>query len=177
MTVIALDVEELKLYLDDFEGFKLKMNISSPRVSIDKEFRYLFNIALGKIIKKPEIKLWLTPWIIILNKEQTFVGSLCFKGAPDLNGTIEVGYDVDEYYWNNGIATEALKGMIRHVHEIGRVKYIKAETEWDNLSSQAVLKKCGLSRYKYSRGSIWWRMKLIHNLNLPTENSSHHIET
>lgn len=159
MTVIALDTEELRLYVDDFSGFKLKMNISSQRDSVDKEFKYLFNIALNKIVDKPELKFWLTPWIILLKDDRTFVGSICFKGSPDFNGTVEVGYDVDELYWNNGIATEALRGMINHISKIGKVKIIKAETEWDNLSSHAVLKKCGLTRYKYGRGIIWWRLK------------------
>lgn len=171
MTVIALSTEELRLYVDDFNSFKLKMDILSQRDSIDKEFRYLFSIALEKIIKKPELRFWLTPWIIILKNERTIVGSICFKGAPDFNGTVEVGYDVDELYWNNGIATEAIKGMIKQSHELGRVKYIKAETEWDNLSSQAVLRKCGMSRYKYGRGSIWWRIKVIHHLSLPNDTS------
>lgn len=171
MTVIALDVDELRLYLDDFNGFKLKMNISSQRDSIDQEFRYLFNIALKKIIKKPELRLWLTPWIIILKDERTFVGSICFKGVPDFNRTVEIGYDVDELYWNNGIATEALRGMTDHISKIGQIKFITAETEWDNLSSQAVLKKSGMTRYKYGRGSIWWRAKLSQNLNLPNETS------
>lgn len=171
MTVIALDEEELKLYVDDFDGFKMKMNISSQRDSIDKEFRYLFNIALKKIIKKPELRFWLTPWIIVLNADCTIVGNICFKGAPDFNGTVEIGYDVDELYWNNGIATEALMGMIEHTPELGRVKYIKAETEWDNLSSQAVLRKCGMVRYKYGQGSIWWRMKMIPSFNLTKRNN------
>ncbi|MBE0449272.1 MAG: GNAT family N-acetyltransferase [Clostridia bacterium] len=166
MTVIALDVEELRLYLDDFDGFKLIMNLTSQRESIDKEFRYLFNIALKKIIKNPELRFWLTPWIIILKTDRTIVGNLCFKGAPDFNRTVEIGYDVDELYWNKGIATEALMGMIEYTPELGLVKYIKAETEWDNLSSQAVLRKCGMARYKYGQGSIWWRIKVIQNFKL-----------
>jgi RimJ/RimL family protein N-acetyltransferase len=166
LTVIALDEEELRLYVDDFDGFKMKMDISSQRDSIDKEFRHLFTKALKKIINKPELRFWLTPWVIILKNERAFAGSICFKGAPDLNGTVEVGYDVDELYWNNGIATEALMGMIAHTQKLGRVRYIKAETEWDNLPSQAVLRKCGMARYKYGQGSIWWRIKVIQSFNL-----------
>ena len=80
------------------------------------------------------------------------VGSTSVYGEP---GEREVTYWVDRAYWGRGIATEALRELVRQVPE--RPLYARAAT--DNTGSLRVLEKCGFrvtaqaSGYAHARGA------------------------
>ncbi len=61
--------------------------------------------------------------------------------------TAEVGlfYAVSPLYQRQGYATEAVKGMIDYAFQNLLVKQIIATTEYDNLASQAVMRKLGMT--------------------------------
>jgi len=79
------------------------------------------------------------------------VGSAAVYGEP---GEREVTYWVDRAYWGRGIATEALRELVRQVPE--RPLYARAAA--DNAGSLRVLEKCGFrttaraSGYANARG-------------------------
>ncbi|WP_328975715.1 GNAT family N-acetyltransferase [Streptomyces canus] len=80
------------------------------------------------------------------------VGSASVYGEP---GEREVTYWVDRAYWGRGIATEALRELVRQVPE--RPLYARAAA--DNTGSLRVLEKCGFrvtaqaSGYAHARGA------------------------
>jgi len=55
----------------------------------------------------------------------------------------EIGYWLGEKYWNRGIATKALKAMIKYTFDTFLVSRIFAHVFESNESSIRVLKKCG----------------------------------
>jgi [ribosomal protein S5]-alanine N-acetyltransferase len=64
---------------------------------------------------------------------------------------IEVGYRFHRSYWGQGIATEVCKALVEYGFTQVGLQKIVGITHPDNLASQKVLKKCGLSFEKK-----WW---------------------
>jgi len=103
-----------------------------------------FHEMLNGCVKHPKDWLWYTNWQIFLRSDGTCIGSLCFKGGP-ANGSVEIGYGIDEPYQNQGYATEAVKAAAEWAFSSESVYFIMAETEKDNQASIGVLKKNGFT--------------------------------
>ena len=89
----------------------------------------------------PEARQWYAPWIIRLADGES-VGELCFKGlSPD--GTVEIGYGIDDAFRGCGYATEAVAAVTEWAARQPGVSRIEAETAPDNAASQRVLAKAG----------------------------------
>lgn len=73
------------------------------------------------------------------------VGNIGFHGPPTEQGTVEIGYDIVDSLWGQGIATQACAAIVG-VARAGGAAEVIAETEPDNLGSQRVLIKNGFVR-------------------------------
>lgn len=73
----------------------------------------------------------------------TLVGSGGFKGKPDTDGTVEIGYSVLPEFQNLGYATEAVRGLVTWALSQKSVGRVIAEVFPDNIPSVRVLTKCG----------------------------------
>lgn len=77
------------------------------------------------------------------NAEQTtLIGSGGFKGKPDADGTVEIGYGVLPEFQNKGYATEAVRGLVTWALSQKSVGRVIAEAFPDNVPSVRVLAKC-----------------------------------
>ena len=73
------------------------------------------------------------------------VSSIGFKGEPDAEGTVEIGYSVLERYQGRGIACEMVGGLCEWAFSDCRVRRVIAQTEPENRASVAVLLKNGFA--------------------------------
>src|SRR5436189_6247905 len=64
-----------------------------------------FKYSLEKISGDAEEKTWWT-YLPVCKNENMLIGSCGYKGKPDKNGMIEIGYEVAETYRRRGFATE-----------------------------------------------------------------------
>jgi [ribosomal protein S5]-alanine N-acetyltransferase len=86
------------------------------------------------------------PWhfyYLLLREPRTLIGTCGFKGAPDADGRVEVGYSVLEQFRCRGLATEAVRALIQAAFEAGASE-IAAETYPSLLPSLRVMAKCGM---------------------------------
>lgn len=60
-----------------------------------------------------------------------------------MNDEREVGYWIGYPYWNKGLATEALNGLIRYCKNTLRLRSLIITTDTNNKASQHVALKCG----------------------------------
>jgi ribosomal-protein-alanine N-acetyltransferase len=90
----------------------------------------------------PEWQGWLA-WYAIRtdNDYPVLCGSVGFKGPPDKQGTVEIGYSVLPEFRGQGLATEMVAGIIQWAGHRPEVKRIEAETNIDNRASIRVLEK------------------------------------
>ena len=111
----------------------------------DHEMKKAYSEMLDIMLKLNGCEEWGSDWKIS-SKTGAIVGGIGFKGAPDAEGMVEIGYGIDEAYRQNGYATEALSGMVKWALQQDGVEYISAQTEPDNKISQNVLLKNGFYR-------------------------------
>ena len=85
-------------------------------------------------------------WYLVLGHGDD--GELCgicgFKGAPDAQGAVEVGYSVLAQHRNTGIATEAVGRLLRWAFSHARVQRVVAETLPHLRQSIRVMQKNGV---------------------------------
>lgn len=85
---------------------------------------------------------WACDWnIYLLNG--TYVGGIGFKGIPNKEGKVEIGYGIDEAFRRKGYATEAVGAMLMWAMEQEDVSCVQAQAEEHNEGSKKVLKKNG----------------------------------
>lgn len=114
----------------------------------DEELKKAYGEMIDGMKKAPEREEWTSDWTIGLKDGRT-VGGIGFKGVPDENGTVEVGYGIDEEFRRQGYAGEALGAMVDWCFEQPGVLCVQAQTDPDNLNSQKVLKKNGFVPHGY----------------------------
>ncbi|MBW2522539.1 MAG: GNAT family N-acetyltransferase [Deltaproteobacteria bacterium] len=85
-------------------------------------------------------------WLARADPRQVLIGYGGFKGMPDGDGNVELGYAVLEEHQRRGYAFEALSELIRWAHADRRVRRIAAEARVELIPSIRLLEKLGFRR-------------------------------
>ena len=84
-------------------------------------------------------------WVQLDGGERVAIGNGGFKGRPDADGMVEVGYSVMDAYQRRGLCTEAVGALIAWAFSHPEVARVVAETNPDNIASIRVMEKNGLT--------------------------------
>ena len=84
------------------------------------------------------------------------IGGAGFKGPPDDQGVVEVGYGFAASARRHGYATEAVLALCALAISRGVVAVI-AETHVDNAASERVLERCGFAATSRDAEMTYWR--------------------
>ncbi len=104
----------------------------------------IYDYTLKQAREDPEGYTWWS-YLVLLKSEPLLIGSCGYKGRPNKQGQVEIGYEIAPDYRNNGFATELTMGLIDHAAQFPEVKEIKAHTLSFVSPSTQVLKKCGFA--------------------------------
>jgi ribosomal-protein-alanine N-acetyltransferase len=89
-----------------------------------------------------------SPWgfyfMLLRDPASTVIGTCGFKGPPDAQGSVEVGYSVVPFAQRRGYATEAVQALIACAFERG-ARSVAAETLPHLTASIGVMDKCGMN--------------------------------
>jgi ribosomal-protein-alanine N-acetyltransferase len=92
----------------------------------------------------PEWEGWLAWYAVRIDRGHPMLcGSVGFRGPPDKQGMVEIGYSVLPEFQGEGLATEMVGGIVQWAKQQPEVKQIEAETNADNKASIGVLEKNG----------------------------------
>lgn len=96
----------------------------------------------------PEESGWWS-WYFVLHNRVTghrmLIGSGGFKGPPDENGTVEIGYSLLPPYRKRGYTTEAVEALVTWAFGHPEVVRVIAEALPGNTASVRILQKVGFS--------------------------------
>jgi [ribosomal protein S5]-alanine N-acetyltransferase len=102
--------------------------------------------------------LYYTFWTIISKQENVMVADCCFKGEPNANREIEIGYGTYPNFEGKGFMTEAVGELVRWAFEQPNVQSVTAQTAQSNIASQKILQKNNFVQYGQTDENILWRI-------------------
>ncbi|WP_246943397.1 GNAT family N-acetyltransferase [Bacillus pinisoli] len=111
---------------------------------------------LEQLKKDPTLLGW-GPWFVMYNEQ--FIGDIGFKGKPNQENTVEVGYGIIPIAQGKGYATEAVGELIRWSFTTGKVDKIIAECLVTNVPSIRVLDKLGMKQTYQNLDMLFWELQ------------------
>lgn len=161
LILVPLTYEQLIKYCKADNSLEKEMHLNETFRIIPPELKEaLEQTILPDVADKNKNYLYSTLWIIILKLENKMVGDLCFKGEPNADGEIEIGYGTYEEFRKRGIMTEAVEGMVCWAGKQPNVKAIIASTEKDNIASSLILEKNNFIKTGETGTLFNWRFEL-----------------
>lgn len=161
LSIKPLDFGQLQKYLNNDNSLEQELCVGKSNRLISSELKEALELAILPLVSENRADyLFFTLWTIILKSENRMVGDLCFKGLPDNNGNVEIGYGTYENFRGKGYMTEAVGGMIAWTETHPKVKSIIAETDKTNLASMVILQKNGFVKSGESDDFFHWKLQL-----------------
>lgn len=122
------------------------------------EFRDAFTPAYRRWKEHPPLRDWWTYLIVHLPDNQ-LIGSCGYKGEPDINGTVEIGYEIKSSYRNQGFGKEVARILTENALHSRMVKRIIAHTLPFENASTSVLRSTGFTMIEEvkddAEGLVW----------------------
>ncbi|MBK8955218.1 MAG: GNAT family N-acetyltransferase [Saprospiraceae bacterium] len=117
---------------------------------------------MDKLRENPDHVHWLT-YFVWHREAGKIIGSGGYKGMPDSNGCVEIGYEIFPEYQNRGFATEFAEGLVANAFTNPKVNTIVAHTLSEENASTRILKKIGFNKlgeiHDPDDGLIWrWEL-------------------
>lgn len=102
--------------------------------------------TLARLQEAPANAEWWM-WYIVLpdGDSRTLIGTSGFKGPPNGDGIVEVGYALLKAFQKQGYAAEALGGLVARAFTHPEVKAVRAQTLPTHAASIAVMTRNGLN--------------------------------
>lgn len=98
-------------------------------------------------------------WLIVHAADAAIIGDIGFKGPPDRDGVVEIGYSVVPGYRRQGYASEAAGALV--IWGLGQpgVTRVRAECYRNNQASIGVLKRVGLTVVAEDGELLLWEIR------------------
>lgn len=109
------------------------------------EFRDTFTPSYHRWKAHPPLRDWWV-YLIIHVQDNMLIGSCGYKGEPDANGMVEIGYEVIPSYREKGLGTETAKGLLDHAFLHPSVRKVIAHTMAEENASGHILEKLGFAQ-------------------------------
>ncbi len=158
LTIIALTVQQMRWQRDDFGRLEQAVGLAVSGQRLEDELRPIVSRAISHMRRRPYHVHWHCQWAAVLQEESRIIGSLAFKGPPDRDNAVEIGYGFDPFYHNRGLATEAVAEMVRWALEDDSVEAVIAETANTNVASMRVLQKVGFTITSATDRFLYWKI-------------------
>ena len=98
-------------------------------------------------------------WVMTLKDDNQAIGTFSYHNWERNQYRAEIGYDLNEKHWNQGITTEAVTRMIRFGIEQMQLHRVEAVLLPDNHASARVLEKVGFQREGIARKRLFMKGK------------------
>jgi RimJ/RimL family protein N-acetyltransferase len=101
--------------------------------------------------------IFYTFWVVVEKSSAIVVAELGFKGPPDKNGAVEIGYGTMPGYEGRGFMAEAVAGMYEWAKEQKGITTILASINKTNRASLRIVQKNNFELYQQKEDMLWWR--------------------
>lgn len=130
--------------IEDRVEFAKLLGALVPETWPPDNLRDVLGYFYGLYKEHPGWEGWLTWYAIRIDGDYPILcGGIGFKGPPDKQGMVEIGFSVLPEFQGQGLATEMVAGIVQWAKQQPQVKRIEAETNIENQASIRVLEKNG----------------------------------
>ncbi len=98
-----------------------------------------------QVKKDPSLEKW-GGHLIVYRPDNLLIGSCGYKGQPNAQGEVEIGYEIKASHRERGLATEAANALVDYAFTFPEVKSIIAHTLLEENPSAKVLTKIGFKK-------------------------------
>lgn len=145
LELIACSAELSALAYRPVEELEAALGCPIARDWLDDEARFLISYYADWVVADRRQLGW-GLWLLREKAHDCVIGSAGFKGRPDWNGMIELGYGIAPSFQRRGYASEAAHRLVEWAFAQPGVKSIGAECLPGNLGSRRVLESLGMVR-------------------------------
>ena len=157
LTIISLNVEYLKLLINNPRELELKLSLNESYSDLSSELKKAMEVRHSKALVDELNYIWYTNWIIVSKDKNHNIGGIMLKGPPNKDGEVVIGYYTLTEYQGNGYMTEAVNNLTNWLLNQPHVRFVIADTEKDNIASHRVLEKAGANMYQETEELYFWR--------------------
>jgi ribosomal-protein-alanine N-acetyltransferase len=141
------DVDDALAYRDDREFARYLPHIPQPFTRRDAE----------EFVARNMDEPWdMLPTFAVVIDDHV-IGTVNLEINPATR-TAMLGYAISRAYWGRGIAAEAAAAVIARAFATYDLVHIWASTQSDNVRSQRVMEKLGMSCYRTERDQVYFRV-------------------
>jgi ribosomal-protein-alanine N-acetyltransferase len=161
LIIKPLTYNQLEKYMLNDNSLEQELSLNETSRSISPELKEaLEQTILPNVADTSTNYLYSTLWTLISKKDNKMVGDLCFVGAPNADGEIEIGYGTYDIFAGLGYMTEAVDGMILWAKKQPKIRAIIADTEKQNTASFRVLEKNDFVKIGENETLQKWRLSV-----------------
>ncbi|QRR04301.1 GNAT family N-acetyltransferase [Dyadobacter sandarakinus] len=127
------------------------------------EFRDTFTPSYHRWKAHPPLRDWWV-YLVIHTSDNMLIGSCGYKGEPDGNGMVEIGYEIMASHRQKGLGKEIAKGLVDHAFRQSIVKKITAHTLREENPSVKILEGLGFvqtDNVNDPEDGLLWRWELL----------------
>ncbi|MFO7680405.1 MAG: bifunctional GrpB family protein/GNAT family N-acetyltransferase [Chloroflexota bacterium] len=159
LQLIALSIEQLYSFRQDPSLLAASLNLPLTADITHPVVHQAVSIKLSKMrLADATHHPWYTYWLIVRCDENLGIGTVGFKGEPDLRGRVEIGYGLSSSHRNHGFMTEAVQSLIAWAFTRPNCITVFAHTDPANIPSHRVLEKIGMKRTGEINDEWRWEM-------------------
>lgn len=158
LTLVACPLGVAQALLEGLPQAERTLGAALPPGWPSPELLEFLPLYVQELVHDPEALGW-GVWISVLREEATAVGDAGFKGRPDRDGTVEIGYGVAPGFRGRGFATEAVRALAGWAFTHPEVKRAVAECSPENAASIRVLQKSGFRLVRSGPGPLGWETR------------------
>lgn len=157
LTLLPLNPAQLGHYLNRPSQLEAALHVKLSRSILSEPVPKAMRSKIRNTTEGTlEELLWNTYWLLIIGGKSFGAGLIGFKGAPDQNGTVEIGYGIDPDVRRQGFTTEAVQALTGWALSRPGCQAVIARTEIDNIPSIRLLEKLHFSMVRETDGELYW---------------------
>jgi ribosomal-protein-alanine N-acetyltransferase len=149
LELIAATADLLRAEISDQDRFARLLEARvHPAWAQELDYQELMGSMAQRLEDAPAETGWWSWYFVLRNRltgSRVLIGNGGFKGPPDEEGSVEIGYSVLPPHRSKGYTTEAVQALVSWAFEHSEVARVIAEARPGNLASVRVLQKVGFS--------------------------------
>jgi [ribosomal protein S5]-alanine N-acetyltransferase len=160
--IIPLSYHQLLTYLQANDLLETELGLKKTGRNISKDVKEMVeNFTLPKI-KESSVTdfIFYTFWIAVEKSSGIIVAELGFKGPPNGEGAVEIGYGTMPGHEGKGYMTEAVAGVIEWAKERKDLNMILASIDESNIASLRIVQKNNFEPLGKKEDLLWWRIQV-----------------